>query len=97
MTLHQPEGKRILGFDNAHRVAHVGSKFVASPIAADHWQYDGTDAGKPYAFISAEQLIVDFFAAVEKKLAGRRHCMWRRSMTMRHLATGFNVAFQHPG
>ncbi len=68
MTMHRPDGVRVLGFDNAHRVPHAGSKFVAAPLEVDHWHYDETDAGKPYAFVSAEQLIVDFFAAVETKL-----------------------------
>lgn len=66
-TMHDPEGKRILGFDNAHPVPHVGSKFIRSPVEADHWHRDETDKGRPYNYVDATTLLLDFFAAVEKK------------------------------
>lgn len=67
-TLHSPEGERVLGFDNAHPVPRLGSQFVDASLVADHWHRDGTDPGRPYEFVSAEQLITDFFSAVEKRL-----------------------------
>ena len=68
LTLHTPEGERVLGFDNAHPVLRLGNQLVAAPVASDHWHRDGNDPGRPYDFVSAEQLIIDFFSAVEKRL-----------------------------
>lgn len=67
-TLHAPGGERLLGFDNAHSVPHVGGAFVARPEAADHWHRDQNDEGRPYRFVDADQLVVDFFEAVENML-----------------------------
>lgn len=68
LTLHDPTGQRLVGFDNAHPVSHVGSRFVAGPVQADHWHRTIDDPGRPYTFISAEQLLVDFFDEVERTL-----------------------------
>ena len=58
----------LLGFDNAHRVPRSGGSYVAAPDAADHWHRDEHDGGRPYRFIDADTLIVDFFGAVQAKL-----------------------------
>ena len=71
LTLHDPDGKRLIGFDNAHAVPQAGSRFRDRPMAADHWHRTGTDAGRPYAFRDAETLIDDFFAEVERVLRER--------------------------
>lgn len=68
LTLHDPNGERILGFDNAHPVPHIGSKFVKPPKEADHWHRTAGDEGRPYLFVSVEKLLEDFFAAVERTL-----------------------------
>lgn len=68
LTLHAPEGQRLVGFDNAHLVSHSGSRFVAAPVQADHWHRTVDDPGRPYAFASVEQLLVDFFDEVERTL-----------------------------
>jgi hypothetical protein len=68
-TLHTSDGERVLGFDNAHPIPRLGNQHLAAPVASDHWHRDGTDPGRPYAFVSAEQLITDFFSAVEKRLS----------------------------
>jgi hypothetical protein len=39
-TLHDPDGKRLLGFDNAHPVPHLGSSFIAPQKEFDHWHSD---------------------------------------------------------
>ncbi|HBK05101.1 MAG TPA: hypothetical protein DDZ81_04475 [Acetobacteraceae bacterium] len=70
-TLHDRTGRRLLGFDNAHRVAPHGSRFQRSDTTHDHWHRTGGDEGRPYRFTTAEQLLVDFEAAVEKCLAER--------------------------
>ena len=68
LTLHAPDGTRLLGFDNAHPVARAGSKFKQASPASDHWHRTETDKGRPYKFESALELINDFFEAVERKL-----------------------------
>lgn len=70
MTLHDPSNKRILGFDNAHAVKPRGSrrKYIGRRVVFDHKHVDEKDLGTPYSFDSAEQLLIDFFDAVDKKL-----------------------------
>src|SRR5436853_249034 len=68
LTLHDPDGDRILGFDNAHPVAHSGGRFVKTPEEADHWHRTATDGGRPYRFVSVERLLEDFFTEVERTL-----------------------------
>jgi uncharacterized protein DUF6516 len=70
-SLHDPDGRRILGFDNAHRVPEPGSKFKKMPEQADHWHRTENDEGRPYQFESAERLIDDFFEQVERALQER--------------------------
>ena len=70
-TLHAPDGRRLVGFDNAHGVPAGGSRFKAAKRAKDHWHRTENDAGQPYAFEDAETLIDDFFDAVERALSER--------------------------
>ena len=67
-TLHEPSGKRLVGFDNAHGVAGTGSRVGKRTEAHDHWHRTEDDPGRPYRFIDAETLIDDFFAEVERTL-----------------------------
>ena len=58
-TLHDVDGARLLGFDNAHGVPRVR--------AFDHrHRFRRPDELVPYAFQGADGLICDFFAAVEQ-------------------------------
>ena len=69
LTLHDRSGGRILGFDNAHPVkTRKRGRFIARQIVYDHKHTHSTDKGIPYTFESAEQLLNDFFAEVDKKL-----------------------------
>lgn len=65
-TFHDPEGRRLLGFDNAHPVPHKGGAFVKAKPEADHWHRTAEDEGRPYTFVSVEKLLEDFFTEVEK-------------------------------
>src|SRR5262249_3952599 len=49
-TLHAPDGTRLIGFDNAHVVAPMGSRFKRSPQTSDHWHRTQDDPGRPYMF-----------------------------------------------
>ena len=69
LTLHAPDGRRLVGFDNAHGVPAVGSRFRQQPQASDHWHRTETDSGRPYEFKDADLLLRDFFQEVRKVLA----------------------------
>jgi hypothetical protein len=66
LTFHAPDGRRLMGYDNAHGVAHRGGKFMERQAAFDHWHRDETDEGRPYQFVTAEKLIADFFDEIER-------------------------------
>lgn len=67
-TLHAPDGKRLVGFDNAHAVDPLGSRYRRRPTAYDHWHRTENDEGRPYGFKDVETLIEDFFTEVERVL-----------------------------
>ena len=67
-TLHGPDNRRLIGFDNAHSVPTKGARFKKRPEAMDHWHRTETDEGRPYAFKDAETLLDDFFDEVERVL-----------------------------
>jgi hypothetical protein len=71
MTLHAPDGTRLLGFDNAHQVPAKGSRFSKPPDQFDHWHRTETDPGRPYKYRNTEKLLTDFFDEVERILAER--------------------------
>jgi hypothetical protein len=67
-TLHNSNGKRLMGFDNAHGVRAPGGKKRRNVPAVDHWHRTERDKGRPYVFKDAETLLDDFFAEVERVL-----------------------------
>lgn len=68
-TLHGPDGKRLLGFDNAHAVKPPGGGHRKTAAENDHWHRTAEDIGIPYRFVDVETLLEDFQAAVERTLA----------------------------
>lgn len=52
-TLHDANGTRLIGFDNAHAAAPVGGRFKKRKIAADHWHRTEDDQVRPYSFMNA--------------------------------------------
>jgi hypothetical protein len=70
-TLHAPDGRRLVGFDNAHRAPAVGSRFKWQSPASDHWHRMENDPGKPYEFRDADTLLRDFFREVRRVLSER--------------------------
>lgn len=67
----RPQGARLVGFDNAHGVDALESRFRKPPAEHDHWHRTGEDPGRPYAFTTADQLLADFFSEVRRVLADR--------------------------
>jgi hypothetical protein len=68
LTFHAPDGRRLMGYDNAHSVPQPGGRFVQRPAAFDHRHRDETDEGRPYQFESSEKLIADFFDEIARLL-----------------------------
>lgn len=69
LTLHEPYGKRILGYDNAHAIKPPKKfKFVGVRLPYDHRHRHVSDKGVPYEFRDAYQLLSDFFTEVDKVL-----------------------------
>jgi hypothetical protein len=69
LTLHEPYGNRILGYDNAHAVKPPKKfKYAGRILAFDHKHRHASDKGVPYGFKDAQQLLVDFFADVDRVL-----------------------------
>ena len=69
LTLHDPDGNRLMGFDNAHGVQPQGSRFQKPGIEHDHWHRVIDDEGRPYQFTTVSQLISDFFTEARQVLA----------------------------
>ena len=70
LTLHEPYGRRILGYDNAHAVKPPKKfKYAGRRFPYDHTHRHASDPGVPYEFKDAYQLLVDFFAEVDRVLS----------------------------
>lgn len=73
LTLHEPNGKRVLGYDNAHGVKTSGKfKYAGRIQFYDHKHRYPSDKGVPYEFKDVQQLMTDFFADADRILAGVR-------------------------
>jgi hypothetical protein len=67
LTLHDKYGTRVLGYDNAHAVKPPKKfKFAGQRLPYDHRHRTSSDKGVPYAFESAQRLLEDFFAEVDR-------------------------------
>ena len=67
-TLHAPNGRRLLGFDNAHGVR---SKRGHRQAEHDHWHRTERDPGRPLLFKDAATLLDDFVDEAERILNER--------------------------
>ena len=69
LTLHSPDGARILGFDNAHAVkVKSRKKYFGQIITYDHQHHSTDESITSYSFSSPEQLLEDFFHEVDEYL-----------------------------
>ena len=69
LTLHEPYGKRILGYDNAYAVKPPKKfKYAGVRLPYDHKHRHISDKGVSYAFKDAHQLLSDFFVEVDRVL-----------------------------
>lgn len=67
LTLHNPKGVRILGYDNAHSTKSTG--YANRKLPYDHKHRCATDLGVGYPFKDVYQLMKDFFEDVDKTLS----------------------------
>jgi len=67
LTLHNPAGERILGYDNAHAFRSTRS-YSGRKFPYDHRHRNSKDLGTRYVFKDAYQLLSDFFIDVDKAL-----------------------------
>lgn len=66
LTLHDPKGERILGYDNAHPTQATDGPGGKKTRSQDHrHRYNNV---RPYSFIDAATLVTDFWRNVEKLL-----------------------------
>lgn len=73
LSLHEPHGRRILGYDNAHAVRPPKKfKYAGRILTFDHTRRHASDKGVPYEFTNAQQLLEDFFADVDRILLHER-------------------------
>ena len=69
LTLHEPHGMRILGYDNAHGVkAPSKFRYAGRILSQDHKHRHVSDKGVHYEFKDAQALINDFFRDVDRAL-----------------------------
>jgi hypothetical protein len=71
LTLHDKYGTRVMGFDNAHAVKPPKKyKYSGRKMTYDHKHRTSHDKGVPYEFETAEQLLADFFQAMDSIIKG---------------------------
>ena len=66
LTLHGPDGNRLIGFDNAHSVRESRGPGGRSRGPLDHKHR--LETVRPYRFKDAATLVEDFWAEVDKLL-----------------------------
>ena len=69
LTFHDNHSIRIFGMDNAHIPKNRRKGFHGRIVEYDHVHNDENDRGTPYAFVSAEKLMTDFFERVDYIIA----------------------------
>ena len=65
LTLHNPRGVRILGYDNAHSPKFSG--FTNRKLPYDHNHRCASDPGISYQFVDAYQLLKDFLRMLTRR------------------------------
>ena len=66
LSYHDRQNRRILGFDNAHAIQPERRGYQGRRVEYDHQHAHPKDKGEPYDFESAEQLLTDFWRAVDE-------------------------------
>ena len=69
ITLHDPSGRRIFGYDNAHGVSATSGPGGRKSRSHDHVHRG--DTVRPYKFTDAAALLADFWKNVDKILESK--------------------------
>jgi hypothetical protein len=69
LTLHGPNGERLVGFDNAHAVRGHSGPGGRPGSTFDHQH--GVKTVRPYEYKDAASLLADFWSAVDAVLRGK--------------------------
>jgi len=69
LTLHDDEGERLLGFDNAHSIREGSGPGARTRIECDHKHLG--ERVRFYVYDDAAQLLTDFWSEVDAILANR--------------------------
>lgn len=73
LTLHDRHNRRVLGYDNAHAIKPDRKRYAARRyLTWDHKHSNPQDTGTHYEFVSALQLLEDFFRDVNTYLENIR-------------------------
>ncbi|MCW0974171.1 DUF6516 family protein [Pantoea sp. JV6] len=73
LTLHDKYNTRVFGIDNAHGIKLPKKGCYAGRMVFDHMHRTPHDKGYPYEFVSAAQLIEDFFIKSDEVIAQREN------------------------
>ena len=69
LTLHEPHGRRILGYDNVNAIKPPKKpKYAGTRMPYDHRHRHVSDKGVPNEFGDAHQRLADFFNEVDRVL-----------------------------
>jgi len=71
LTLHDKYNTRVFGMDNAHGIRLSKKSQFYGRIIYDHVHQTPSDKGHPYKFVSAAQLLEDFFQKIDEVIAER--------------------------
>ncbi|MFX2609537.1 hypothetical protein [Enterobacter mori] len=71
LTLHDQYNTRVFGIDNAHGIKPPKKGKYSGRMVYDHVHRNSRDKGYPYEFISAAQLLEDFFSKVDEVIKKR--------------------------
>lgn len=67
LTYHDAHNRRVVGFDNTHAVQpRRRGRVTGRRVEFDHQHAGTNDRGTPYEFESAEELMTDFWRAVDE-------------------------------
>ncbi|WP_312457298.1 DUF6516 family protein [Pseudescherichia sp.] len=73
LTLHDKYNTRVFGMDNAHGIKLPKKGNYSGRLVYDHLHRTPYDKGHPYEFVSAGQLIEDFFKQMDEVIAIREN------------------------
>lgn len=72
LTLHDRDGRRLYGIDNAHSVKKAGKGHQGRAQAYDHVHRGRDGKVRPYQYTDAQTLLNDFYDAAWRRMEGEQ-------------------------